>query len=474
MNILELIRPGEIKFNRDSIAVLHKNGEISYSELNSLVSKTSLSLYEKGIKENDIITLLFENSLEFIAAFISLWQIGALPVPFNSKLLEKDLNEQVKFLNPKFTIKSKKFQNVSITGKSILIPFDDLPGNDGKIIQPDFSEEKTALILFTSGSSGKPKAVMLSFENLIQSAVIGNKVLNQTSEDKWLASLPFYHIGGFLIIFRALMFGASIIIPDSLSNDDLSESINKHKPTLASLVSNQLKKFVDENFIPPKELRMVLLGGGFSDKELILKAIDKGWKIAKVYGSTETSSFISFMNYEDVKKKPEASGRAISPNKITMTYKGEIVVQSPAVMKGYFNNEENSSKLKNNFYYTGDVGRLDDEGYLFVETKRSDLIISGGENINPIEVENEILFHPKIDEVCVIGIEDNKWGQIVSAAVVLKENNILSENELKDFLKDKLTSFKIPKRIKFVNQIPKSVLGKVQREMVRALLKDLS
>jgi O-succinylbenzoic acid--CoA ligase len=358
---------------------------------------------------------------------------------------------------------------VSTTGKSILIRLNDLPDNEEKTSQINFSENKTALILFTSGSSGKPKAVMLSFENLIQSAVIGNVVLNQTSKDKWLASLPFYHIGGFSIIFRALMFGTSIIIPDSLSNDDLSESIKKSKPTLISLVTNQLKNFIDKDFTPPIDLRTVLLGGGFSDKYLILKAIDKGWMIAKVYGSTETSSLISFMNPDEVKKKPEASGKPIPPNKIIITDEGGIIIQSPAVMKGYFNNDETAGGIKDGYYFTGDIGYLDDEGYLFVEAKRNDLIISGGENVNPFEVENSILIHPEIKEACVIGIDSEEWGQIVSAAIVLKEGEALSEKKLRDFLRDKLPSFKIPKKIKFVNQLPKSGLGKILRKEVKNL-----
>jgi O-succinylbenzoic acid--CoA ligase len=474
MNILDSIRP-EIKVNTDSIAIIRNDKEITYGEINSLVKKIFFFLNNEGIKENDIVTLLFNNSLEFIVIVISLWEIGAIPVPLNTRLLGKDLNEQIEFLKSYFTITSKEFEDVSLPGKKIIIFFDDLLRKASlpeKNRQVNFSRDKTALMLFTSGSSGKPKAVVLSFENLIQSALTGNKVLNQTKEDKWLASLPFYHIGGFSIIFRALIFGTSIIIPSLLSNDNLIESIKKCKPTLASLVSNQLKKLVDENFVPPKELRMVLLGGGFSDKNLILTAIEKGWKIAKVYGSTETSSFVSFMNYDEVKEKPGASGKAIPPNKIIITDEGEIAVQSQSVMQGYFNNEEETGeKIKNGFYYSGDIGRLDEDGYLYVEAKRNDLIVSGGENVNPLEIENVILSQSKVNEVCVVGIEDKEWGLIVSAAVVLKESGKLSENELKNFLRDKIAPYKIPKQIIFINKLPKSSLGKIEREKVRELLK---
>ena len=215
-NIFDSIRLPDIKFFPDSTAIILNEKNLTYSELDSLIDKVTYFLYQNGTKENDIVTLLFNNSLEFVITFLSLWEIGAVPVPLNTKLLEKDLHEQISFLNSDFTIKDKEFQNVSTPGKSFIISLDDLSEQTEKFLYKKIPKDKTALILFTSGSSGKPKAVILSFENLIQSALIGNKVLNQTKEDRWLASLPFYHIGGFSIIFRALMFGASIIIPDSL------------------------------------------------------------------------------------------------------------------------------------------------------------------------------------------------------------------------------------------------------------------
>ncbi|RPI65778.1 MAG: hypothetical protein EHM47_18190, partial [Ignavibacteriales bacterium] len=252
---------------------------------------------------------------------------------------------------------------------------------------------------------------------------------------------------------------------------DLLESIKTHKPTLASVVSSQLKYFLDKDFIPPEELRTVLLGGGFADKELIFKAMNNGWKIAKVYGSTETSSFVSFMNTTEVYNKPGASGKIIPPNEIKITVEREVIVKSPSIMKGYFNNEQETfSKLKNGFYQTGDLGFIDNEGYLFIESKRDDLIITGGENVNPVEVEKTILLNTKVKEVCVTGLDDSQWGQVIFAAVVLNENTDMTENELKLFLKDKISSFKIPKKFIFVDHLPKSELGKIYRKQVKDML----
>jgi len=461
--------------NPSSPAVITTEKTFSYSDLIEEIKSYCQKLEGFKISRGDHVAVICNNEFDLIPLLFSIWNLEAVPVLLNTKLSNEEIRKEISFADCKFTFIHQKLLNeLNLPGiKTIEFPFREKIEAEGNLILIQNGSDDTAVIIFTSGSSGKPKAVMLSFENLAQSTIIGDKVLNMSSNDRWLASLPFYHIGGFLIVIRSLMLGSSIIIPDSLSAYDLIKSINLFNPTLASLVSNQLKKLIDSGYTPSNQLRMVLLGGGFFNRDLILEAAAEGWKIAKVYGSTETSSFITFMNAEDSKIKPEASGKAISPNKILLTDEGEIIVQSPAVMKGYYNNEEdNALKIKNGFYYTGDIGYLDSEGYLYVEAKRSDLVVSGGENINPAEVEQEILNHPKIKEVSVVGIEDVQWGQIVSAAVVLKKNKPLAENELKNFLKGKIASFKIPKQMIFVDHLPKTELGKVQREKVKDLFRD--
>ncbi len=347
-----------------------------------------------------------------------------------------------------------------------------------------FNKQDTALILFTSGSSGKSKAVMLTFENLIESFRIGNQVLKQSENDRWLASLPFYHIGGFSIFIRTYLAGASIIIPNSLKIEDIISTLKKDKPTLASFVSAQLQLLIEKNIKPNKELKNILIGGGFTSEELSLKAIKKGWKITKVYGSTEVSSFVSAITYNEIINRPGSSGKALYPSEISIVNEkkeivhvnvlGEVIIKSPVVTKGYYKNpEETFSKLIDKFYYTGDIGFKDKDGYLFIEARRNDLIVSGGENIVPKEVESVILSHPYVKDVFIFGIDHYKWGQEISAAVVLRENKKISSSDLKAFLKDKLTFYKIPRKIYFIKEIPRSTLGKVQKEkLLNSLFTD--
>ncbi len=425
-----------------------------------------------------------ENSVDFIINIFALWKINAIPVPLNSRLILSEIETLLSFANCRYLLIDRNFDEKFLVGgvNTISYPFS---------IKPDYSYKKfhaveqnfndTAIVMFTSGSTGNAKGVMLSFNNLLQSAVIGDQLIKHKGNDRWLASLPFYHIGGFSIIIRAVVFGAVIIIPSSIKTVGISSAIKKHKPTLASFVSTQLARLIEENLSPNKELRNILLGGGFIEESLIKNALAKGWKISKVYGSTETSSFITGLSTEEAKYKSAAAGKPLHPNQIFVLIdnekvtepstdkSGEIVVKSPAVMKGYLNNDvETNAKIKNGLYQTGDIGYLDEEGYLYITSRRNDFIVSGGENVNTIEVENVLKTHKDISEVCVFPLKDEEWGDVVAAAIVASNKDI-TERKIKSFLKNKLAAYKIPKKVFIIEEMPKTSLGKIQRDKIRKM-----
>ena len=341
--------------------------------------------------------------------------------------------------------------------------------------------DSTAVIIFTSGSTGKPKGVQLTFNNLIQSALTGNQLFNYKKNDRWLASLPFYHVGGFSIITRAIFNGNTLLLPENLNIESVQNVIQKKHPTLTSFVSTQLKRLLENDIKPNPELRHILLGGGFLDTDLVTSAINKGWNVSKSYGSTETASFVTALTATEFVIKKESAGKALTPNEILIVDEnrnllepktlGEVAVKGKSVAKGYINNrDETGQKFKGDTYYTGDYGYLDDDGYLFIEARRNDLIVSGGENINPYEVETELLRHPYILEASVLGLEDKEWGFITAAAVVTRENKIIQLEELKLFLKDKLAGFKIPKKLFIVEKFPKTEMGKIQKEKLKEII----
>ena len=467
----------------ESKIVIHSQDEsISYQSLNFKVNLAAKHLRKSGIAPGDLVAILSDNSPDFVVSILALWMIEAIPVPINIKLSASEIEEQLKILECKFVLAEYSLkEKISFAGiNKININLLYLT-SDSFDVDFRYNETRTAIIMFTSGSSGKPKAVELSFSNLISSASIGNEYLEQTSEDRWLPSLPFYHIGGFSIIFRALMFGTEIILPNNLKLQSIIQTINQLKPTLISFVSSQMSELLKNNIHPNDELRHALLGGGFIDSNLMREALHKGWNVSKVYGSTETSSFVTVLSPDEFKVKPESVGKPIPPNEIIIydenrnelpnNIEGEIAIKSSTVMKRYFNSEaETKNKLVNGVYFTGDIGYKDSEGYIHVVNRRSNLIVTGGENVNPTEVEEMIMNFSKVKEVCVFGTDDIYWGQKVVVAIVSTSSQKFSLNDLRDFLKDKIASFKIPKEIYFVDELSKTELGKVRREAVKKML----
>ena len=279
----------------------------------------------------------------------------------------------------------------------------------------------------------------------------------------------------FQLLPESLLFGIPLIIPDSLSTKSIVDSVNKCQPTFISLVSTQLKKLIDESISPNPELKNCLIGGGFSDQDLVKDAFDLGWPINIVYGSTETSSFVTALLKDEIIFKSHSVGRAVPTNQIQIKDSdgnelkpfeiGEITVQTNALMTGYLDDNETRQAINNGCYYTGDIGYIDEDGYLFIEGRKNYLISTGGENINPVEVENILLEHPLIEEAAVFPLKDKEWGEIVAASVVLKNKSVnLSYDEIKIFLSTKISGFKIPKKIFIEEELPKTQLGKIQKD----------
>ena len=406
-----------------STAIITSLKTFTYNQLAGISASAEQHLSKQGINENDFVGIFGEHTAEFVISVLALWKLGAIPVLLNPKVTQNELNDFLLSANCSVLVGSQDqlrkysnpIQNFVAIPKDLNVSSDE----DGKV---EIIPGKTAAIIFTSGSSGKPKGVKLSFNSFYQSGLIGNTILKHSAEDRWLASLPFYHVGGFSILTRALLFSVPVIIPNSVQTDELIKSIAEFKPTLMSLVSTQLKRLVDKKVKPNPELKNVLLGGGYISNELIEQAMDLGWKTTKVYGSTETASFVTALSAAEFKLKPGSAGKPIFPNKIKIVdennnmlaknISGEVLISSPSLMQGYLN-EQNEDETKKEYFHSNDIGYLDDDGYLFLESRKSDIIISGGENINPLEVEREILKHTAIKETAVFSLKSDDWGEIV-------------------------------------------------------------
>jgi len=458
-----------------SPAIITTGKTFTNNELTKKSGRLKKYFSEQGVNENDFVGIFGEHTIEFVVSLLALWKLGAIPVLLNPKITQNELNDSLQSAKCSTIVGSEnQLEKYSFAEQKFITIPTDLSESSDEEKNREIIPVKTAAIIFTSGSSTKPKGIKLSFNSFYQSGLIGDTIIKHSAGDRWLASLPFYHVGGFSILTRALLFNVPIIIPHSVQTEDLIKAISDFKPTLISLVSTQLKRLVDSKIKPNPELKNVLLGGGYISNELVEDAIKLGWKIAKVYGSTETASFVTSLSPKEFKLKPGSAGKPIAPNKVkivdennnslTNNILGEVLISSPALMQGYLD-EQVKDETRNEYFHSNDIGYLDDDGYLFLKNRKSDIIISGGENINPLEVEKEILTHPAVHETAVFPLKSKEWSEIVAAVIILKEEIINFKIEgLKSYLKNKLAGFKIPKKIFIVKEIPKTELGKIEKK----------
>ncbi|MBA4407241.1 hypothetical protein C0389_08210 [bacterium] len=479
-------------------AIITEDSSLSYSEIWNECLCACNYFDQAGIQQKDHVGILFGHNYKFFIIVNALWMIGAVPVPLNTRNTKHEVECQLHQADIKHLIIDENisgFYSVLNFHNKIQISKTSSFGAFKKRIEilnsptclpaGRFSILNSSLIMFTSGSSGSAKAVVHNFKSLFESVNNMDSFANLGSSDVWLASLPFYHIGGFMILVRALISGGTIAIPNSLKHEDITKALTIFNPTHISIVSTMLGRFLNNEFVPSANLKFVFLGGGPASSAICLQAIDKGWPIAKVYGSTETCSMVAVLHPTEVKQQPDSAGKIFGSNKIMVRHTssdesdkscsvgeiGEIVVSSQSLFKEYYDDQLTTERVyRNGWHRTGDFGWLDEEGFLFISSRREDLIISGGENVSALEVENLIKTLDRIEDAFVFAIRDETWGQTVCAAIV---SNEVSESGIINFLREKIAGFKIPKQFFFLDLIPRNEMGKVNRvELLKRLNLD--
>ncbi|MFN8531446.1 MAG: o-succinylbenzoate--CoA ligase, partial [Anaerolineae bacterium] len=332
-----------------------------------------------------------------------------------------------------------------------------------------------AAILFTSGTSGKPKAVQLTYGNFYASAQASAARLGTREDDRWLLCLPLYHVGGLSILFRSALTRTPFVVLDrGYTIQTISDIILKERVTVVSLVPTQLHRMLQAGFEPPPYLRLILLGGASASPELLHTAAERNIPIATTYGLTEACSQVATMPPDEAPHKPGSVGKPLRGTTVRILDEqghdqppgeyGEIVVSGPTVMKGYL-----GLPKAGGIFHTGDIGYLDAEGDLWVVQRRTDLIVTGGENVYPAEVESVLRQQPSVEEVCVVGIPNAEWGQQVAAAIAIKPGHSLTTDELTAFAREHLAGYKVPRRVLFVSALPMTASGKIERKAVAAL-----
>ena len=460
----------------------------SFAELDRLVAACSARLAAAGVRAGDRVALLARNCGGFVHVAHAVPRLGAALVPLNVRLTAGELSQQVRDCGAGLLVTDEPNAAKAADVERLLAGLRCLPMTEltqrlnGEAVAGLEQVEGSGLhsIVYTSGTSGQPKGAMLTFDNHLWSAIGSALNLGLHSDDRWLACLPLFHVGGLAILLRSVIYGIPVVLHDGFDPVAVNRSIDEDGVTIVSAVSNMLLRMLEArgNRPYPASLRCVLVGGGPVPQPLLEECARRGVPVAQTYGLTEAASQVATLTPRDALRRIGSAGRPLPTTELRIEdddgkllpagQAGEIVVRGPTVTPGYFNlPDETRRTLRDGWLHTGDIGYLDSDGYLYVLDRREDLIVSGGENVYPAEVEAVLASHPAVLEAGVIGLPDERWGQRVVATVVLRDGTGVSEQGLLAFSRSRIAAYKMPKRLRFARELPRNAAGKLLRQALR-------
>jgi len=476
----------------DRLALILGNEKWTFAELDRHVSASAGRLAAAGVRAGDRVALLARSSAEFVQVAHAVPRLGAVIVPLNVRLTPSELVQQVSgsgaallaYDEPsaaKAVAVAERLPRLRCPPIVELTARRDEGLSEGAVEGVDLVDS-TAVhsVIYTSGTGGRPKGAMLTFGNHLWSAVGSALNLGLHNDDRWLACLPLFHVGGLAILLRSVIYGMPVVLQDGFDPAAVNRAIDDQGVTTVSVVSNMLQRMLEERGRRPypSSLRCVLVGGGPVPRRLLEECAGRGLPVVQTYGLTETASQVATLAPEDALRRLGSAGKPLLPMELSIEdddgravaagQPGEIVVRGPTVTPGYLNCPEETRKaLRDGWLHTGDVGYLDDDGYLYVLDRRDDLIISGGENVYPAEVEGVLQSHPAVLEAGVTGLPDEGWGQTVAATVRLRDGATASEEDLLTFCRGRLASYKAPTRLRIADGLPRNAAGKLLRRALR-------
>lgn len=489
--------------NPSKEVIVYENTRITYKELNDRVNALAQGLLSLGIEHGDRVGILLYNCSEFFEIMFAVNRIGAIFLPLNFRLAADELAYILENAGAKALISEDDFRNeigsirrnlpalqhyvsLSVTEDESWKPYQKLIDSNlgAQVINAHVELDDLHRLMYTSGTTSRPKGVKISFENLYWKNIGHIWNFNIGPEDKTLIVGPLYHVGGLDLPSTGVLHrGGSVVILRKFEPEKVLAAIEKEKPTniwLAPAMINMLLQFEQAHQYNLDSIRFIIAGGERMPEPLIEK-VQKLFKNAwfcDAYGLTETVSGDTFLPRSKTFEKLGSVGKPcihldmnvvdddgykVAPGEI-----GEIVFRGPKVTKGYWRDEESTKKaIRNGWFHTGDMGYVDEEGYLFITDRKKDMIVSGGENIASLEVERVLYEHPLVVEAAVIGIPHPKWGEVPKAFIVAKKGQNITELELLSFCQQKLAKYKVPQEVEFVNELPRNPSGKVLKRQLR-------
>lgn len=478
------------------VALIGENRSLSYKEMaDELDLVANLLIKKYGIKKGDRIAILAGNRIEYLLLLFSIAKIGSIAVPLNIRLTLKELEYQVKDSQTKTLIVSDEFYesgNILSQATNIqhLISLEDIfkkinhEDNLNSItnIKDSVDGSTPFLIIYTSGTTGKPKGAVLTQENMYWNSVNNTLALDLNSDDRVLTILPLFHIGGIgLFALPALFVGGTVIIPNRFDPDQSLELIEKEQVTIFMGVPTIFDALRKSERFPKTDFRTIkwfYSGGAPCPHEIINFYIERGIRFGQGFGMTETSPTVFMIDKDDYYKKIGSIGKPVmfvdirivdeDGNDLQANEVGELIFKGPNILKEYWNlPNETAKSFKDGWFYSGDLAKRDEDGFIYIAGRKKDMIISGGENIYPLEVEQVIMEIEEISEVAVIGVNDNKWGEVPLAVVAVKKGRELEKNQILAHCLERLAKYKCPKHIEYVEELPKNATGKIDKALIK-------
>jgi fatty-acyl-CoA synthase len=482
-------------------AIVSEAGRWSYEQWEKNANRRAWALAKRGIKKGDHVATIFLNGNEVLETFFALSNLGAVIVPLNVRLSGKELHYIVEHSDATALILSHEFEPVIreikgdlprveqyfMSGGDVqedMVDFEQIcQGESEEELGVEVEEDDIACILYTAGTTGRPKGVLLSHKNCMWASVNIITNIDLQPEYRVLLVFPLYHAAAFIILVSNLFLGCTQVTLRAFDPKRVMALIEEEKinrMTSPPTVWNFILQLPDLDKYDTSSVRSLSSGAEsmpLETKKKLLKHFPNA-ALGETYGMTETAGTITTLHPKDVLTKMASVGKPFvnveirlvddEGNDVPVGEVGEILARGPNVMAGYYKDPEATSEtLRGGWLHTGDLGRLDEEGFLYIVDRKKDMIITGGENVYPREIEEVLYGHPKILEAAVIGLPDPDWGERIHAVVALKEGESLSEQEVIDYCKRYIASFKKPKSVEFVDRLPRSPAGKVLKRILR-------
>ncbi len=503
MNLIDVLKKSKEEAGNKKFLIYEK-GKKTFAQFYDEVIKLSCGLKESGVKKNDKIALLLNNSPEFIISYFAIINLGAICVPLNTYLNKEEIIYILNDCGAKILITSSDFkdilqdinpnripslENIISINKIDKIKYLDYKNilKEGQLDFVDIKDDDVAVIIYTSGTTGYPKGAMLTHKNLISNVEASIAVIKIKENDKFIIFLPMFHSFSFtvcvliplyckcqLTIIKSIKPFGKIIKAIFFQRITMFVAI----PQVYNVLSN---KKIPKIFLWFNPIRICISGAAPLAEEVLIK-FEKKFKIPLLegYGLSEASPVVSVNPFDGIRKQgsvglplPGVSVKIVDENgnELGVDEIGEIVVKGPNVMKGYYNRQRETEEIiKDEWLFTGDIGKIDKDNYIYILDRKKDLILVNGMNLYPREVEEVLYKHPAIEDVVVVGKKDETHGEIPIGVIKLKEGFNVAEYELRKFCKEYLANFKIPHKFQFWNELPRTGTGKILKREIRRII----